>query len=79
MGMYSFMLYGEREAQLDGMSAPLGRYLVDDVYAASDALMAAGVEFQKKPDDGGMKGLAFAKDPDGYWIEIVKRGQDGKF
>lgn len=35
-----------------------------------------GVQFQKKPDAGGMKGLAFAKDPDGYWIEIIKRGWD---
>ena len=25
----------------------------------------------KKPDDGSMKGLAFIKDPDGYWIEIL--------
>mmetsp|Transcript_40754 Transcript_40754/g.49437 ORF Transcript_40754/g.49437 Transcript_40754/m.49437 type:complete len:387 (-) Transcript_40754:386-1546(-) len=54
-------------------------YLVDDVYAASAELEANGVEFQKKPDEGGMKGLAFAKDPDGYWIEIIKRGQEGKF
>ena len=30
-----------------------------------------GVDFQKKPDDGNMKGLAFIKDPDGYWIEIL--------
>ena len=30
-----------------------------------------GVEFIKKPDDGSMKGLAFIKDPDGYWIEIL--------
>ena len=29
------------------------------------------VEFVKKPDDGSMKGLAFIKDPDGYWIEIL--------
>ena len=26
-------------------------------------------------DDGSMKGLAFIKDPDGYWIEIL--GLDG--
>lgn len=26
-----------------------------------------GVEFVKRPDDGKMKGLAFVKDPDGYW------------
>ena len=30
-----------------------------------------GVEFIKRPDDGMMKGLAFIKDPDGYWIEIL--------
>ena len=30
-----------------------------------------GVTFQKKPSDGNMKHIAFIKDPDGYWIEIV--------
>lgn len=30
-----------------------------------------GVEFVKTPDSGKMKGLAFIKDPDGYWIEIL--------
>ena len=29
------------------------------------------VEFVKRPNEGAMKGLAFIKDPDGYWIEIV--------
>ena len=29
------------------------------------------VEFVKRPNDGSMKGLAFIKDPDGYWIEIL--------
>lgn len=33
-----------------------------------------GVEFVKKPQDGKMKGLAFIKDPDGYWIEIFNAG-----
>jgi lactoylglutathione lyase len=46
---------------------------VDDVYKASEELEAAGVAFQKRPDEGRMKGLAFALDPDGYWIEIVRR------
>ena len=32
---------------------------------------ALGVEFVKRPNDGSMKGLAFIKDPDGYWIEIL--------
>ena len=39
---------------------------VDDVYAASDRLEAAGIPFKKKPNNGRMKGLAFAYDPDGY-------------
>ena len=48
---------------------------VDDVYAASDKLEKAGCSFKKKPDEGRMKGLAFVYDPDGYWVEIVKRGE----
>jgi len=45
----------------------------DDVYASCKKLEEAGVKFHKKPDEGVMKGLAFALDPDGYWLEIVKR------
>lgn len=30
------------------------------------------VEFQKRPEDGSMKDIAFIKDPDGYWIEIIE-------
>ena len=44
---------------------------VPDVYAASERFGKYDVEFVKKPDDGSMKGLAFIKDPDGYWIEIL--------
>lgn len=47
----------------------------DDVYEATDKLVQQGVTFKKKPDEGVMQGLAFAYDPDGYWIEIVKRGR----
>lgn len=50
----------------------------DDVYAACDKLEKVGVTFKKKPDEGRMKGLAFAYDPDGYWVEIVKRSEAGK-
>eukprot|EP00560_Eucampia_antarctica_P007682 CAMPEP_0197823086 /NCGR_PEP_ID=MMETSP1437-20131217/410_1 /TAXON_ID=49252 ORGANISM="Eucampia antarctica, Strain CCMP1452" /NCGR_SAMPLE_ID=MMETSP1437 /ASSEMBLY_ACC=CAM_ASM_001096 /LENGTH=338 /DNA_ID=CAMNT_0043422063 /DNA_START=207 /DNA_END=1223 /DNA_ORIENTATION=+ len=46
----------------------------DDVYAACDELEKKGVTFKKKPDEGRMKGLAFAYDPDKYWVEVVKRG-----
>jgi lactoylglutathione lyase len=47
--------------------------MTPDVYASCDQLEAHGVKFQKKPDEGRMKGLAFALDPDGYWIEIISR------
>lgn len=30
------------------------------------------VEYVKRPDQGKMKDIAFIKDPDGYWIEIVE-------
>jgi lactoylglutathione lyase len=49
----------------------------DDVYAASEMLEKNGVKFQKRPDEGRMKGLAFALDPDGYWLEIVRREKLG--
>lgn len=50
--------------------------MTKDVYAASAELEAAGVRFQKRPDEGRMKGLAFALDPDGYWVEIVSRAAE---
>ena len=30
------------------------------------------VAFVKRPEQGKMKDVAFIKDPDGYWIEIVE-------
>jgi lactoylglutathione lyase len=50
----------------------------DDVYAMSEKLEKAGCSFKKKPDEGRMKGLAFVYDPDGYWVELVKRGDGAK-
>ena len=44
---------------------------VPDVDAACASFDAKGIEFVKRPQDGSMKGLAFIKDPDGYWIEIL--------
>merc|ERR1712032_122030 len=37
------------------------------------ALEKAGHKFKKKPDEGRMKGLAFAYDADRYWVEICSR------
>ena len=59
----------------DGNSAPQGfghiGITVPDVYEACRWFDENGVEFVKRPDDGKMKGLAFIKDPDGYWIDIL--------
>eukprot|EP00929_Paragymnodinium_shiwhaense_P005065 TRINITY_DN106472_c0_g1_i1.p1 TRINITY_DN106472_c0_g1~~TRINITY_DN106472_c0_g1_i1.p1 ORF type:complete len:411 (+),score=108.62 TRINITY_DN106472_c0_g1_i1:51-1283(+) len=49
-------------------------FSVDDVYATCSDLESTGVKFQKKPDEGRMKGLAFALDPDGYWVELISGG-----
>eukprot|EP00903_Cladosiphon_okamuranus_P017638 g16246.t1 len=51
-------------------------FLTADVYQASEELERAGVSFKKKPDEGRMKGLAFAYDPSGYWVELVKRNKE---
>ena len=45
-------------------------FAVPDIDAACERFESLGVEFKKKPNDGSMKGIAFIKDPDGYWIEI---------
>lgn len=44
---------------------------VDNIQAACQRLEDAGYKFQKKLTDGKMKTIAFALDPDGYWVEIV--------
>ncbi|KAJ7561201.1 hypothetical protein O6H91_03G018400 [Diphasiastrum complanatum] len=51
---------------------------VDDTYKACERFEKLGVEFVKKPDEGRMKGLAFIKDPDGYWIEIFDVNRMGE-
>lgn len=45
---------------------------VPDVRAACERFEALGVPFQKRLSDGRMKHIAFIKDPDGYWIEILQ-------
>jgi len=47
---------------------------VPDIHKACKRFEDLGVPFQKKLGEGGMKNIAFIKDPDGYWIEIVQPG-----
>lgn len=48
-----------------------GFVLLNELLCQPCWIIRLGVEFVKRPDDGKMKGLAFIKDPDGYWIEIL--------
>ena len=48
---------------------------VPDVDAACARFEELGADFVKRPNDGAMKGIAFIKDPDGYWIEILRQKQ----
>jgi len=47
---------------------------VPDVYEACERFHKLGCTFHKSPNGGGMKGLAFIKDPDGYLVEILPQG-----
>ncbi|KAI9151839.1 Lactoylglutathione lyase [Paramyrothecium foliicola] len=44
---------------------------VDNLQAACQRIEDAGYKFQKKLSDGRMRHIAFALDPDGYWVEII--------
>ncbi|KAI7110324.1 lactoylglutathione lyase-like protein [Hortaea werneckii] len=44
---------------------------VDNIQAACQRLTDAGYKFQKRLEDGRMRHIAFALDPDEYWVEII--------
>lgn len=46
---------------------------VDNIELACKRLEDAGYPFQKKLTEGKMRHIAFVKDPDGYWVEIIRR------
>lgn len=47
-------------------------FSVPDIKAACARFEALGVPFQKRLGEGGMKNIAFIKDPDNYWVEIIE-------
>jgi lactoylglutathione lyase len=60
----------------DGNQQPQGFghicFSVPDLAAAVRWFDENEVNYVKRPDQGKMKNVAFIKDPDGYWIEIVQ-------
>lgn len=60
----------------DGNAQPQGFghicFSVPDLDAAVAWFDSNDVEYVKRPDQGKMKDVAFVKDADGYWIEIVE-------
>lgn len=59
----------------DGNSDPRGFghicISVPDIHSACARFDALQVPYQKRLEDGRMKHIAFIKDPDGYWVEII--------
>lgn len=53
-------------------------FSVDNIEAAEKKLLGDGIKFQKKLSDGRQKNIAFALDPDGYWIELIEHGNGKK-
>lgn len=60
----------------DGNEEPQGFghicFSVPDLETAVSWFDSNNVVFKKRPEDGSMKNIAFIKDVDGYWIEIVQ-------
>jgi lactoylglutathione lyase len=60
----------------DGNAQPQGFghicFAVPDLNAAIAWLDLNNLTYVKRPDQGKMRDVAFVKDPDGYWIEIVE-------
>ncbi|CCE78828.1 Piso0_000859 [Millerozyma farinosa CBS 7064] len=49
-------------------------FSVDNIEAAEAQFLQKGVQFKKKLSDGRQKNIAFALDPNGYWIELIEHG-----
>jgi len=63
----------------DGNAQPQGFghicFAVPDLDAAVRWLDENQVSWVKRPEQGKMRDVAFIRDPDGYWIEIIEPGR----
>ncbi|RKP28502.1 glyoxalase I [Metschnikowia bicuspidata] len=48
---------------------------VDNIVECEKKLLADGVQFKKKLTDGQQRNIAFALDPNGYWVELIEHSQ----
>lgn len=49
-------------------------FLIDNLEETCERMeKELGVGFKKRPHEGNMHNIAFAYDPDGYWVEIIRR------
>ncbi|KAB7623912.1 lactoylglutathione lyase [Alkalilimnicola sp. S0819] len=60
----------------DGNAEPQGFghicFAVPELDAAIAWLDSQAVDYVKRPEQGKMRDVAFIRDPDGYWIEIIE-------
>lgn len=60
----------------NGNSEPRGFghicFSVPDLKEAVAWFDKKNVPFQKRPEEGSMRDIAFIKDPDGYWVEVIE-------
>ena len=65
----------------DGNAEPQGFghicFSVPDLDAAIRWLDDNNVTFVKRPEQGRLKDVAFVRDPDGYWIEVIEPARLG--
>lgn len=62
----------DKEAYTGGRNFGHLAYAVEDIYAACDRLMKAGVTVNRPPRDGHM---AFIRSPDNISIELLQKGE----
>ncbi|AJS69301.1 BDH_1b_G0040840.mRNA.1.CDS.1 [Saccharomyces cerevisiae] len=53
-------------------------FSVSDINKTCEELESQGVKFKKRLSEGRQKDVAFALDPDGYWIELITYSREGQ-